>query len=213
MLQNEIIYIPVMNKIKKINSSKTRYDLRGYAEHGAYRRAANPQNVRNFTSFNSPPPCTNPNVISLEKIFSKCIWYVHEYVEDADVSNQKLSNVCGMGQFITFINLRWPCLNAAQHKLPQITVPRHATFWRGEIDLSYNIWLVHSCKVDTQSIELHSIRGTVNFPIVVISWVTLFDLVIILIVSGFSTMLSSILEIRYCAFQQYMAWPFSNNTK
>ena len=26
-------------------------------------------------------------------------------------------------------------------------------------------------------------------------------------------MLSIVLEIRYCAFKQYMAWPFSNNVK
>jgi hypothetical protein len=146
-------------------------------------------------------------------MLSKGIWYVYEYVVDADVSNQRLCNVCGMAQFQTFIYLRWPCLNAAQHKLPHFTVPRHTAFWREEIDLSCNIWLVHSGDVDTQSIILHNIRGIVNFPIIVILWVTLFDLVIILTISAYNTMLYSILEIRYCAFELYLAWPFSNNIK
>ena len=43
-------------------------------------------------------------VTRIKKCFPKI--YVHEYVGDADVSNQILCNMCGMAQFLTFINLR-----------------------------------------------------------------------------------------------------------
>ena len=36
-------------------------------------------------------------------MLSNGIWCVHEYVSDANVSNQKLCNVCGMAQFLTSI--------------------------------------------------------------------------------------------------------------
>ena len=81
-------------------------------------------------------------------MLSSGTWYGKEYVGDVYISKvpMKLCNVCGVAQFLTFINLRWPCLNAAPHKLLHLTAPCHTAFLWGEIDLSYNMWLFQNCE-------------------------------------------------------------------
>ena len=59
-----------------------------------------------------------------------------------------------MAQFLTLINLRCPFLNAAQLKLPHltVTVTPHFDGEKPIFHTVYDLSIVHSCILDTQSI-------------------------------------------------------------
>ena len=81
--------------------------------------------------------------LSRGKMLSNVIWYSHEYVGDVDINNRWIYVPFPEWHnfsFLTFINLWWPCLNAALHKLFHLTASRQAAFWRGEIVL-YSVYV------------------------------------------------------------------------
>ena len=71
-----------------------------------------------------------------------------------------------MAQFLTFINLRGPCLNAASHKRLHLVVSRSLAAWEIEImDFTkiYHVATFYLNKVATQPFEYQEVLEAPNF--------------------------------------------------